>query len=287
MDSVNWKRESISVVLTLYKRPEALKKQIEAIKNQSVKPMEILLFHDHVNCGETVLLDSNLRKEFDVVVEPEENKGVWGRFRFAYETARGKYICVLDDDTIPGLKWLETCLNLINRRNAIYASLGICLTKYARYPYHDGFYRIGWCSANNKCEEVDFAGHSWFFNRECLQWMFTDTERYQEIKTAGEDMNLSVRAKEHGIPTIITPHPIWNKEIWGSIPYYAMSYGNSNVATGINGNYYNMNKSIIMLEDEGWRPMYRDHMIYIKSRQIKQKLYLKIIRFMGLFKITD
>lgn len=275
-------RDTISVVMTLYKRPEALEKQINAIKEQTIKPLELLLFHDHVKCGEEVVLDSNLRKEFDEILEPTENEGVWGRFRFAKEVARGKYICMLDDDTIPGSRWLETCVQLIKKRNAVYASLGICLTRYGCYPY-DGFYRIGWSSANRKCEEVDFAGHSWFFNKECLDWMLKDTEQYQEIRTAAEDMNLSVRAKEHGVPTIITPHPLGNMEIWGSIPHYAMTYGNSKVATGINGNYENMNKAIKMLEDEGWEPMYRSNYVFVKVRQIIQRIYVKLLKVFDKF----
>jgi GT2 family glycosyltransferase len=36
----------VSVILTLYKRPEKLFEQLIAIENQTLKPKEILLFHD-------------------------------------------------------------------------------------------------------------------------------------------------------------------------------------------------------------------------------------------------
>ena len=41
------KREhSIDVILTAYKRPELLWEQLEAVKNQSVKPANIFLYQD-------------------------------------------------------------------------------------------------------------------------------------------------------------------------------------------------------------------------------------------------
>ena len=38
------------------------------------------------------------------------NYGVWARFAYALN-ARTDYVCVLDDDTIPGNRWLGNCLN--------------------------------------------------------------------------------------------------------------------------------------------------------------------------------
>lgn len=272
--------DSITVVLTLYKRPEALKKQLESIASQTLKPEEILLFHDRVKDGEDILLDPELRPLFDGIKEADENIGVWGRFRYAKDNAKGRYICVLDDDTIPGCRWLETCMQLMKQRRAIYAALGICLIKPSGYPY-SGYYRVGWNSANKKCEEVDFAGHAWFFEKECLNWMFEGTEAYQAIKTAAEDMNISVRAKEHGVPTVITPHPVGQQDRWGSIPKYAVSYGNDMAATGINGNYENMNRAIRMLEMEGWTPLYKTSRLKVIVRLVKQKLYIKYLKIIG------
>ena len=40
--------EQFSVVLTLYKRPYNLIKQLDAILEQTIKPSEILLFQDKV-----------------------------------------------------------------------------------------------------------------------------------------------------------------------------------------------------------------------------------------------
>ncbi|MBX7490434.1 hypothetical protein [Helicobacter turcicus] len=41
----------VSVILTAYKKPQSLRIQLEAIRNQSVKPKEILLFQDGIGGG--------------------------------------------------------------------------------------------------------------------------------------------------------------------------------------------------------------------------------------------
>ena len=271
------KNEKITVVFTAYKRPETLPRQIDAILHQSVRPNELILFQDRVQSGEPVVLDESLLDRFDMVKISTVNQGVWGRFKFAKENATGDYICVLDDDTIPAEKWIETCVELMKKREAVYASLGIRLTKQGQYPF-SGYYRIGWCSANKKCEEVDFAGHSWFFKKKCLEWMFDGTEDVQNIKTAGEDMGLSFAASRHGIPTIITPHPLNERKVWGSLPNDAMKYGNDSAAIGVNGNYNNMNRALELYNKKGWQKVVDKKAVYVYIYRLFQKIKLKLIR---------
>ena len=267
--------KEMTVLLTVYKRPETLRLQVEAIKNQTVVPHRIILFQDRVKDGQPIRIPAEDLKSVDDYYIAEENKGVWGRFAYARENCQTKYVCVLDDDTIPGPRWIETCIGYMEKKKAIYATLGIRLTKRGGYPYKD-YYRIGWCSENNKCEEVDFAGHGWFFDRECLDWMFEGTESIRALKTAGEDMGLSFSAQRYGVPTIITPHPSSDRSIWGSMPDEAIYYGTSTEATGINGNYPNMNKAIKAYEDMGWSycvDRKRFYVIaYIKLRDFLQKI---------------
>lgn len=268
------KKDSITVVFTVYKRPQTLLKQLEAITKQSIRPDELILFQDKVRSGDPIILEKSLLERFDKVKIASSNQGVWGRFKYAKDHATGDYICILDDDTIPGRKWLETCLDLSSEREAVYASLGIRLTKGGKYPFSD-FYRIGWCSANKRSEAVDFAGHSWFFKRECLDWMFEETESVQAIKTAGEDMGLSFAAYRHGIPTMITPHPLKDFSVWGSMPNEAVEYGNDTAATGINGNYENMNTALRLYEEMGWKHIVDRKPVYVFVYMLFQKITLK------------
>ena len=92
--------EQFSVVLTLYKRPYNLIKQLDAILEQTIKPSEILLFQDKVE-NEIIEIPSSIKDKFDNIKIASQNVGVWGRFDFA-KNAKNELIFLFDDDTIPG-----------------------------------------------------------------------------------------------------------------------------------------------------------------------------------------
>jgi len=47
---INMKSDyTIDVILTLYRRPESLEQQLEAIKKQTVKPQKIFLYQDGID----------------------------------------------------------------------------------------------------------------------------------------------------------------------------------------------------------------------------------------------
>ena len=75
--------KDITVVLTLYKRPYNLRKQLEYIKRQTIKPAEILLFKDKPNDGSNIEIPQDIISEFDNIEIAEQNIGVWGRFKYA------------------------------------------------------------------------------------------------------------------------------------------------------------------------------------------------------------
>ena len=63
------------------------------------------------------------------------NFGVWARFAFALN-ALGTYVCIFDDDTIPGRKWLENCLTESKKQRGLYGTRGICFG--SRETYYGG-----------------------------------------------------------------------------------------------------------------------------------------------------
>ena len=218
----------ISVILTLYKRPENLKIQLEAIKNQSLKPCEILLYQD--GTGDTIKIPDEIKNEFNLIEISPENKGVWERFRFAMNNAKSDYVCIFDDDTIPGKDWLQNCYSNMINQEGVYGTIGILCKKPENYPKSD-FIRLGWATEIKNRKEVDFVGHSWFLKREWISCMFEDTEKYQTYRNAGEDMCLSTTLRNRrGIKTFVPPHPTRHHDIWGSLPEYAVLLGNNKVA---------------------------------------------------------
>ncbi len=243
----------VSVVLTTYKKPEALEKQLNALCNQSLRPKEIFLFQDWIDESYSISYKETLLSRFDKVKICTENQGVWKRFEFARSECNGKYVCIFDDDTIPGERWLENCFVNMLEKEGVYGTVGIVVDDYTKYPFA-GFTRVGWHNPYQKRTIVDFVGHSWFLKKDYLEYMFDGTEKYQCYKRAAEDMCLSFKCKQHGIATYVPPHPYYDQTMWGSLPQYGMKYGQ--VSTAISQNSEGCKSMRAALRDyvqEGWR----------------------------------
>jgi glycosyltransferase involved in cell wall biosynthesis len=180
----------ISVILTKYKRPHLLEDQFMSLKRQTLKPDEILV------------CDNSL-----------QNLGVWARFSMALN-AKSDFICIIDDDTIPGTKWLENCYNEFKIKEGLYGTCGYLFNSNTHYK--DNYNRVGWCQPTEQTTQVDYVVHNWFFKKEWLKYYWSeipDTKYFQ----CGEDMNFSHQLQKQGIPTFVPPHPENDKELWGSL----------------------------------------------------------------------
>jgi len=260
----------ISVICNLFKKPEALGMQLKALQGQTIKPMEVLLFQDQIPNGYRITLQESILNQFDDVYVSNENVGVWKRFDFARK-AKGKYVCLFDDDTIPGPRWLEHCFNNMEKQEGIYGTIGIVLTEGSDYPFRN-FFRVGWQSPFSRTTEVDFVGHSWFVKKEWLNYMFEGTEEFQNYKHVAEDMCLSFQAQKYNIKTFVPSHPHSSKDLWGSMPDSAVLFGNvaGSVSKG-NENYQLMNNAITRFIETGWIPLYKCNAKYVKSLIKKMK----------------
>ena len=221
-DQSETKQGDITVILNCYRRPYNLQMQVDALKAQSIKPKQIWLWinkhEDNENFDPTTL-------GVDRVFNNDYNWKFYGRFAAAL-LADTEYVAIYDDDTIPGRKWHENCLNTMETHEGILGSAGIILHGN-RYVQHQ---RCGWPSQNEQTTEVDLVGHAWFFKREWLRYL------WQEKPTTwhnGEDIQFSYMAKVHGgIPTYCPPHPPNDKEMHGSI--LGNELGIDNKATSTN-----------------------------------------------------
>ena len=244
----------VSVVLSAYKKPDVLKEQLDAIEAQTLKPKEIFLFQDGIAENYKVSFSQEILNRFDKHVILNENKGVWERFKFA-QGAASKYVCIFDDDTVPGKRWLENCHFNSMYQDGVYGTVGILIKdfKTCSYPYGvgKGYYRFGWPTPLNKTIGVDFAGHSWFLRTEYLKYMFDNTEKYQEFKYAAEDMCLSFKCAQHGIKTFTPPHPYNDEELWGS--RFAVKYGTMPTAISLNSESFDrMRSAFDLFVQAGW-----------------------------------
>lgn len=202
----------VTAILNGYKRPSFLAEQVNAIENQTIKPSEIMLWQNH-----DVGFDKELTNTLTTSIS-NKNLGVWARFAFALN-AKTEYICIFDDDTIPGSKWFENCIETMKTHEGLLGTIGLI------YDNDKGYLpnvRHGWDRPNQKTVQVDIVGHAWFFKREWLSTFWREL-RPNGFDIVGEDMHFSYTLQKYlGINTYVPPHPINDKEMWGSLKGWEM-----------------------------------------------------------------
>ena len=217
-----------TVILSLWRRPQNLKPQIEALRNQTFPPKEIWLWaNDHDDNADVDFDDLDV----DRIIDCSYNFKFYGRFAIAL-FAETRFVTIIDDDTIPGSKWLENCLDTYFKlekkgfTQPILSTAGITLNSL-RYENH---VRAGWPIQNKEIEQVDVGCQSWFFNRDCLSHLWREKPTRWDN---GEDIQFSYCSQKYGgVQTFCPPHPPGEKEKWGSL--YAVELGTDAVATSNN-----------------------------------------------------
>ena len=194
----------VSVMLTSWNRPHTLLPQLQAIRSQTYQPAEVVVFRN-----------SGLPMPKGVIgthktIEYSWNAGVWPRFLACMEFTT-RYVAVLDDDTIPGERWLESVMDYMADAEAVYGAAGVTFPEGTRHPRE----YWGWSRPMEDGVQVDLIGHSWVFPRRLLQ-VFAALDR-RGGPTCGEDMHLCFSAQSVGLPCFVTPHPESDKSIWGSL----------------------------------------------------------------------
>lgn len=199
-----------------------LTKQIHAIKKQTFKPNEILIWN---NSQKNILNKS--KDKLPLIANCNRNLGVWARFALALNST-SEFICIFDDDTIPGPCWFENCINTIKNFNGLLGTRGIRFMSKRSYSPTEGF---GWSSPNEETQQVDIVGHCWFFRRDWLSVFWRELPERNHDFLVGEDIHFSYTLQKYlNLNSYVPPHPIENKEMWGSNPFYAQKLGISSVA---------------------------------------------------------
>lgn len=205
---------NVTAVLNVYRRPEMLQVQIDALSAQSRRPDEILIW---VNGSFVPRISSEIPYRLG---GSGQNEGVWARFRFAQE-AKTDFVCVLDDDTIPGSRWLENCLSTFNNHPGLIGTRGL---RFGTRRHYAGAIDVGWRNPNSTATRVDIAGHSWFFPTDWLHDFWECEIQYTGSPLVGEDIHFSfVVQRLRNLPTVVPPHPKGALDLWGSHPLYGWS----------------------------------------------------------------
>ena len=219
----------VTAILNGYKRPENLQEQVDALNNQTISPEKILLWYNHP--GDDFDINYDVASQIPTALN-NFNYGVWARFAFALNVDT-EYVCIFDDDTVPGTKWFENCMNTMQTHEGLLGTSGH-LYSIPTTPEYSSFFehylRFGWTHNNIKPIEVDLVGHAWFFKREWLSvfWRELPNPIY---KTCGEDMHFSYMLQKYlNIKTFVPPHPPKDREMWGSLK--GSEYGGKNSLWG-------------------------------------------------------
>jgi hypothetical protein len=238
----------ISVILNVYKRPYSLEKQIQAIKNQTVK-VDSSNIHVWFNTPEDPNIKQILPSDKNIkVYQCNHNTKFFGRFTIPL-LCKTKYIAMFDDDIIPGDMWLENCLNSITKQNGIYGGSGILLHSDSYLPHT----KIGWNQVNNEnITQVDLVGHAWFFKKEHAKFMWLEEPVSWDN---GEDMFFSYVAQKNGVNTFVPPHPKNNIRLWSNDPRLDNNMGRDvNAHSLANPNHLPLRNSIVKsLINKGWK----------------------------------
>jgi len=239
-------KSTITVILNIYKRLQHFDEQLEAIRNQSIKPTKIIVW----NNGNT---EFDINKYTDLIYFGSSNNlGVWPRF-FMGLVARTEYVCVFDDDTIPGIRWLENCVETSQKVNGALGTIGILYKPGDKYEH---ITRVGWVNPNEDIIEVDTICHSWFFKRNDFDAFVNDLPNTKDYAIYGEDMHLThTFQKFKNLRTYVPPHPTNNKELWGSDFDKGWKYGTEPVAISVNINFKDFSIPYKRINQHGFQSM--------------------------------
>ena len=237
----------ISVVLNVYKRPEMLEKQIQAIKSQSVeiKSENIHIWYNKSDISQSLPIDKEIR-----TYTCNWNTKFWGRFTIPL-LVNTPYVALFDDDIVPPKDWLKNCLETIEKpeTNGILGGSGVVVDCKGYYPHH----KFGWNgSHSDNIERVDLVGQAWFFRQEWIKYLF-----YEKPITwdNGEDIMFAYLAQKHGgINSFVPPHPEGNKDLWCTKYDISQVVGSDKNSSWKMGNHLPVRNEIcIYCINNGWK----------------------------------
>jgi len=243
---------NITAIINIFKRDYSLEEQIKAIKGQTIPPKSIILWN---NGNKTIDLTKYKNDPFLKVFDCNYNTGVWPRFLISL-IADTEYICVFDDDTIPGSNWFLNCLNCMKEKEALYGTIGVIFNDSNQYKT---LKRYGWDFSNDGNNivpmPVDIVGHSWFFKKEWINYLIKVSSKLNEYFYVGEDINFSFMLQKYAnIPTYVPPHPSNDISLFGSIPKTAWQYGcDGNSGTSLINNPFD--KPFMEAKHNGFRTL--------------------------------
>lgn len=204
----------ITVILTVWKRHQNLQMQLEHLVNQTKKPYQIWIYQNESHFNIQLSTETKEEHKISVIQSKDINFKFHGRFALPL-LCDTEYVAIFDDDTLPGPRWLENCLDTSRRNNCIVGANGRTLK--AGFETVDDQHVAG-CGDGRPVEaekEVDLVGHCWFFKTEWAKNIWLDRPYTWDN---GEDIHLAAANQIYGgIKCFVPRMPAQDRSLWGDL----------------------------------------------------------------------
>jgi hypothetical protein len=254
----------LTVILSGFMRPHALQEQYDALKAQTFTDFDIMLWVNVPDTQKLMEFPKEVVEKCQTIVS-NSDYGSWGRFVSALN-AKTDYIHVIDDDTIPGTRWLENCWNTMEEvGDGVLSTRGVIMTEHDdQYPLPHSYSPVGWCAPNEDTTRVDMGCHSWFFRKDILRAYFAEMPTLFPQRF-GEDTHIAYAAKKlMGVNSYVPKHPKDDTSLWGSMRETALRYGEEPCAISMSREAnIGMNKYWNFVKSQGYRTMLEERRVAV------------------------
>ena len=93
------KTASVSLVISVWNRKDDLRENLAAIREQTVKPLEVIVVDNNSSDGTPEMVIEEF-PEVHLIRMPHSDYGACETFNVGFSSARGEYTGILDDDVI-------------------------------------------------------------------------------------------------------------------------------------------------------------------------------------------
>lgn len=204
----------VAALISTLSRQSYLRFQFDALGSASAFPGSVWVL---VNADGQSAQDEETLNSVEVqTVRVKQNLGPWFRFTLANDIP-AEYILILDDDCVPGDKWLESALDRLKKAASVEEFALVCCGGRVFTDANDPskFTEYGPENPNATEQIVDEGVKGWLFHRSLIE-IFLAYPRTSSL--VGWGMHFSAACQEQGIPTILLPCDNEDPAQWGHIP---------------------------------------------------------------------
>ena len=221
-------KDMISVVIPVYNAEKYIKKNIEALMQQSYKNYEVWLIDDGSTDNSLILCQSLCEKYSNINVVHSINNGASFARNIGIKKARGEYLVFIDSDDYVEKDYLEQLYSGINKSDA---GMAVCAYFREGISGKNKIFSYGkddiWNYEQSICrmfENNNFGGYPW-----------NKIFRMQIVKRLGLEFNVNLKKSEDML-WVCQYLQECKKVYYISKPLYHYVYNDTSVCRGIKEN---------------------------------------------------